>query len=125
MNQLGPLLLTDDVRLADERAVLQTGIERIDRRPRVRVAIEKSDGDFFAPFHGAIHSRMEIGRSVALVFQLVDAIAEPLVGVLLIEGHARTENVDQGEAGILDAVFIEFEEMLGLAAVAAGDVTTA
>ena len=68
---------------------------------------------------------MEVGWVVLAVFEFVDGFLEPLVRVLLVEGDARAEHIDQRESGKPNAALVQLGEMLRVAAESARDVATA
>ena len=68
---------------------------------------------------------MEVARVVVFVFQRVDALTKPRVRVVLVEGDTRAEDVNEGEAWMLDTGLVELHQLLRLAAEPAGDVAAA
>src|SRR5689334_7456416 len=59
---------------------------------------EEPDWNRLAPLVTPFHGGVEIGRVVAALVQLVGTLLEEVVGVVVVERHARAEGVDQGEA---------------------------
>lgn len=81
-----------------ERAAFgEDGFEWIECR-QVRALPEQANRDFVAPLQRAIHRRVEISRVVAHLFKRFAARPEELVGVVLVVGYARTEDIDQRES---------------------------
>src|SRR3981189_1223496 len=56
-----------------------------------------------------------------VVFELLHTRTEPLVGIIVIVGYARTEDVQKREARMLNTLLDQLSKMLLLSAVAAGD----
>src|SRR5215470_4383598 len=87
------------------------------RRPARLIA--QADGDLVAPF-AHLHERpLVVCRIVIGLFQLVDTLLEPLMGVVFIVGDAGTEHVDEGKAFVLYALGDEVGEVLLLSGRAA------
>src|SRR5215475_9090832 len=80
------------------------------RRPARLIA--QANGDLVAPFAHLQQRPIVVCRIVIGLFQLVDTLLEPLMGVVLIVGDAGTEHVDEGKALVLYALGDEIGEML-------------
>src|SRR5207249_7486448 len=84
---------------------------------------EQSNGNFFAPLVTALDRLVEVGWVVALFLEYFYARIKPLVSVVLVVGHARTENVHQCEALVLNGALEHFDHVLLLAAESARHVS--
>src|SRR5579864_1566158 len=86
-------------------------------------AFEKfPDGDLIVPELRFSHGGQPVRRVVSgVVLELLHARLEPLVGIVVIIGDARAEDVQEREALMLDTLLDQFGEMLLLGAVTAGD----
>src|SRR5438128_1386820 len=83
---------------------------------------EQSNRNFVAPLKTALDRLMQIGRVVALFFENFHSRIKPLIGVVLVVGHARTEDIDQGKAFVLNRAFEHFDHVFLFAAKSAGHV---
>src|SRR5207237_4480975 len=70
----------------------------------------------------ALYGGVEVGRVVATLPQLVGALLEEVLRVVVVERHARAEGVDQGEALVGDAALDQFDQVLDLPGVASSHV---
>src|SRR5205809_537942 len=77
---------------------------------------EQSNRNFFAPLVTAFDRLMEVGRVVALFLEYFHARIKPLVGIVLVVGDARTENIHQREAFVLNGTLEHFYHVFLLAA---------
>src|SRR4030095_7529052 len=75
-----------------------------------------SNWNFFAPLITALDRFVEISRVVALFFENFHAGIKPLIGVVLVVSDARTENIHQREAFVLNGAFEHFDHVFLLAA---------
>ena len=62
---------------------------------------------------------------MARFFEPEDPLTEPVACVLLVEGHARAEHIDQRKPRIGDGIRIELQKVLGLAAESTRDIAAA
>jgi len=95
LDQLRALFLGQTQRLPGQRARLETRILHIKGRRRIRIAVEKAIGDLLTPLQGLVHRGVEVRWVVSSIFEFVDPFAEPVIGLDLVEGDARAEDVDQ------------------------------
>src|ERR1700757_5064598 len=72
---------------------------------------EQSNRNFFAPLVTTLNRLVEIGRIVTLFFENLYSRIKPLVGVVLVVSDARTENVYQREALVLDGALEHFDHV--------------
>src|SRR5438105_14989951 len=66
--------------------------------------IAQANRDLVAPFARLDQRPLIVGRIVIGLFQLVDTLLEPLMGVVFIVGDAGTEHVDEGKAPVMYAL---------------------
>src|SRR5215510_12031042 len=116
--QQGPALFWRQTELmVDERSFLEGWFAVLVRRPARLIA--QADGDLGAPF-AHLHQRPLVVRGIVIgLFQLVDTLLEPLMGVMFIVGDAGTEHVDEGKALVLYALGDKIGEVLLLSGRAA------
>src|SRR5260370_42227445 len=89
------------------------------QRGNVRALEEFPDGNFLAPEQRFLHRRRPVRRVVSrVVLKLLHPRTKPLVGVVVVIGDARAEDVQEREARMLDALLDQLGEMLLLGAVA-------
>src|SRR5260221_12240607 len=62
---------------------------------QIAILIKQADGDFLGELICSLEGSLEVGRIMLLLFQYFDSWIEPLVGVVLVISHTRTEHVDQ------------------------------
>src|SRR4029077_3474308 len=84
---------------------------------------QQSDGNFFAPLITALDRLVEIGRVMALFFENFHARIKPLVGVVLVVSDARTENVHEREALVLNGALEHFDHVFLFAAESARHIS--
>src|SRR5213596_4301052 len=77
---------------------------------------EQSNRNFFGPLITALDCLVEIGRVVTLFFENLYSRIKPLVGVVLVVSDARTENVHQREALVLNGALEYFDHVFLFAA---------
>ena len=79
------------------------------------VLIEEPGVDPVVPLHGSFAGGLPVGGIVPLVLQRGDPLAEEVVGVVAVEGDARTEDVDHRETRVLDGALDEPDQLLDVA----------
>ena len=104
----------------DKWAGLEDGFGFVERG-QVGALEEFADGDFVAPEQRLLHGCPVGGVVGGIVFELFDARAEPLEGVVVVVGDAGAEDVDEGEALVGDGLLDELGEVLLVGAEAARD----
>src|SRR6266852_1709302 len=109
----------------DQYARLESGILSVKTRPWILITVEEPDWDLLTPLQSCIHRGVEVVWVVLGIFQSVHPFAEPLIGVVLVERHARAKDINQSKAGVLDRVGVQFQQVLGLAAESASNITAA
>src|SRR5436190_11689 len=77
---------------------------------------EQSNWNFVAPLITTLDRLVEVGRVVALFLEYFHARIKPLVGVVLVVSDARTENVHQREALVLNGALEHFNHVFLFAA---------
>ena len=122
-DQLLALLAAESEGTACKRAVGEHRFERVQGGPVVLV--EQPDVDFVSPRHRLLAGRLPVAGVVPFVFQLLDPRLEEREVVVVVEGDTGAEDVDEGEALVLDPVLDELREVLGVGAVAPSDVRRA
>jgi len=75
---------------------------------------EEADGDYLTPHIGLLHGQTEVGWIVAHLFQLLGALLEELVAVVVVICHARTKGVNESEAFVLDTALDELDQVFYL-----------
>src|SRR5204862_7338926 len=78
--------------------------------------------DLIAPTQRLLHRRRPDSRVVtSVIFKLLHARTEPLVGIVVIIRDAGAEDVQERESRMLDTLLDQFREVLLLGAVTAGN----
>src|SRR5439155_19628909 len=90
---------------------------------QVGPAPKQSNWNFFAPLITARDRLVQIARVVALFLENFDPLIEPLVSVVLVVSDARTENIHQREAFVLNGAFEHFDHVFLFAAESARHVS--
>src|SRR5215475_5825749 len=93
------------------------------RRPARLIA--QANGDLLAPFAHLQQGLIVVCRIVIGLFQLVDTLLEPLMGVVFIVGDAGTEHIDERKPLVLYALGDEIGEVLLLSRRAARHISGA
>src|SRR5207249_9379942 len=71
------------------------------------------DRNLFTPEHGFFHGGDPVRRIVSgIVLELFHARTEPLIGVVVVVGDARAEDIQERETLVLDALLDQLGEML-------------
>src|SRR3954471_878141 len=87
------------------------------QRGHIRPLEELSNRDFVAPDDRAFDRRLPFAGVVGrVVFELFHSRPEPLVGIVMVVSDAWAEDIDEGEAFVLDALLDEVGEVLLFAA---------
>src|SRR5260370_7972126 len=87
---------------------------------------EFSDGNFIAPQQRFFHGSHPVGGVMrGVVFELLHARTEPLVGIVMIIRDARTEDIQERKPWMLDTLLDQLREMFLLPAEAARDQRSA
>src|SRR6185369_7559765 len=104
-----------------EGAFVQYGLSTVQGR-NIGALEESPDRDLITPEERFFHRGHPIGRVVSgIVLELLNAWTEPLIGVVVIIGDTRAEDIQEGEAFVLDTLLDQFCEVLLLTAEATRD----
>src|ERR1700722_1299920 len=83
---------------------------------------ESPDGNLLVPEQRFPHGGSPVRRVVSgVVLEFIYARLEPLIGIVVIIGDTRAEDVQKREALMLDTLLDQFGEVFLLGAVTAGD----
>src|SRR5229473_2028562 len=101
----------DSYLLVDESAWLQDRLCVV-RCGDIGALEEESDGNLVAPEQRFFNGGLKVcGIVGGIVFKFFDSGAEPLEGVVVVVGDTGAEDVDEGEAFVLDGSLDQLGEM--------------
>src|ERR1700739_4804439 len=81
-------------------------------RGNVGALKEFPDGNFVTPEQGFFHGSHPVrGVMSGVILEFLHARTKPLVGIVVVVGDAWAENIQEGEARMLDALLDQLGEM--------------
>src|SRR5947207_5854097 len=103
----------------DQLAIVQDRLGTV-QSGNVGALEEFPDGNLFAPEQRLLHGGHPVGGIMrGIVFELLHAGTEPLIGIVVIVSDAGAEDIQKRKTRMFDALFDQFGQMLLLTAEAA------